>query len=82
VCGVWVNRRVTSDVRATVHSLLQQAEYAGEAVLTLGLGVLAGWASITIGLLGSALFFLFTALVLHANIKANSEANVVGELRG
>jgi MFS family permease len=69
VCGVWVNRRVTSDVRATVHSLLQQAEYAGEAALTLGLGVLAGWASITIGLLGSALFFLITAFMLRASIR-------------
>ncbi len=68
VSGVWVNRRVSSDIRATVHSLLQQVEYAGEAFLTLGLGALAGWTSIRIGLLGSALFFALTAFVLRANI--------------
>jgi MFS family permease len=32
VSVIWVNRRTTSDVRATVHSLLSQAETAGEIV--------------------------------------------------
>jgi hypothetical protein len=75
VCGVWVNRRVTSDIRATVHSLLQQAEYAGEAVLTLGLGALAGWSSIRVGLLGSAMLFLLTALVLRASVVGRQRQN-------
>jgi MFS family permease len=66
VCGVWVNRRVTSDIRATMHSLLQQAEYVGEAVLILGLGALAGWTSIRIGLLGSAVLFVLTTFLLRA----------------
>jgi MFS family permease len=32
VSVIWVNRRTTSDVRATVHSLLSQAETAGEII--------------------------------------------------
>jgi hypothetical protein len=73
VCGVWVNRRITSDIRATVHSLLQQAEYVGEAVLTLGLGTLAGATSIRIGLVGSAILFVLTAFVLRLRtFSANS----------
>ena len=66
VGGVWVNRRVTSDIRATVHSLLQQAEYIGEAALTFGLGALAGWTSISAGLAGSVLLFVMSAVVLRA----------------
>jgi MFS family permease len=67
VGGVWVNRRVTSDIRATVHSLLQQAEYIGEAALTFGLGALAGWTSIRVGLAGSVLLFVMSAVVLRAS---------------
>jgi MFS transporter, DHA3 family, tetracycline resistance protein len=32
VSVIWVNRRTTSDIRATIHSFLSQAETAGEIV--------------------------------------------------
>jgi hypothetical protein len=51
---VWVNRRTTSAVRATVHSLLSQAENAGEIVFGLSLAVVAGVASTTVALTCSA----------------------------
>ena len=51
---VWVNRRATSTVRATVHSLLSQAENAGEIIFGLALAVVAGAASTTVALTGSA----------------------------
>lgn len=38
---IWVNRRTTSDVRATTHSFLAQAEYAGEIGCALALAALA-----------------------------------------
>jgi MFS family permease len=60
---VWVNRRSPSAVRATVHSLLSQAEQAGEIVFGLTLAVLAGAASITVALMGSAVL-LASATVL------------------
>ena len=41
VGAIWVNRRTTSDVRATVHSVLAQAEYGGEIVCGVALGALA-----------------------------------------
>lgn len=50
---VWVNRRTSSDVRATVHSFLAQAEYLGEISLGFGLGVLAQVTSISAAMLGS-----------------------------
>jgi MFS family permease len=37
VSVIWVNRRTTSDIRATVHSFLSQAETAGEIVGGLAL---------------------------------------------
>jgi len=53
VSVIWVNRRTTSDVRATVQSFLAQVEYLGEIFLGIGLGVLAQATSITIAMLGS-----------------------------
>jgi MFS family permease len=51
---IWVNRRVTSAVRATVHSLLSQAENAGEIIFGVTLAVVAGTASTTVALTGAA----------------------------
>ena len=51
---IWVNRRTASDVRATVHSFLSQAENFGEIVLGVTLAILAGTASVTVALMGSA----------------------------
>ena len=53
VSVIWVNRRATSDVRATVQSFLAQAEYFGEISLGFGLGVLAQATSIGLAMLGS-----------------------------
>ena len=38
---IWVNRRATSDVRATVHSFLSQAETVGKSLGGFALAVLA-----------------------------------------
>jgi len=53
VSVIWVNRRATSDVRATVQSFLAQAEYFGEIFLGITLGILAQATSITIAMMGS-----------------------------
>lgn len=58
VSVIWVNRRTTSDVRATMHSFLSQAESVGEIVSGFGLTLLvcAAGASATLvaggGLIG------------------------------
>jgi hypothetical protein len=51
---VLVNRRTVSEVRATVHSLLSQAENLGELVCGLALAVIADTASSTVTLIASA----------------------------
>ena len=51
---IWVNRRATSDVRATVQSFLAQAEYAGEITLGIALGVLAQASGIPVAMTGAA----------------------------
>ena len=64
---IWVNRRTTSEVRATVQSLLAQAEYAGEIALGLSLGGLAQLAGLPFAFIGaSALLALTTALVFRS----------------
>lgn len=51
VSVIWVNRRTTSDVRATVHSFLDQAECIGEIIGGFALTLLAQVAGISIALL-------------------------------
>ncbi len=46
VSVIWVNQRVASEVRATVHSFLSQAEVVGEIVAGITLGVLVHATSI------------------------------------
>jgi MFS transporter, DHA3 family, tetracycline resistance protein len=53
VSVIWINRRATSDVRATVQSFLAQAEYLGEIFFGIGLGVLAQATSIAVAMLGA-----------------------------
>jgi MFS transporter, DHA3 family, tetracycline resistance protein len=53
VSVIWVNRRTTSDVRATVHSFLSQAETTGEISGGFALAVLAHAAGIPVALVTS-----------------------------
>ncbi len=64
VSVIWVNRRATSDVRATVQSFLAQAEYFGEISFGLALGILAQATSIGVAMVGSC------ALVAYAGVMA------------
>lgn len=52
--AIWVNRRAASAVRATVHSLLSQAESAGGVIFGVTLAVVAGVASTTVALTAAA----------------------------
>jgi hypothetical protein len=54
---VWVNRRVPSEVRATVQSFLAQMEYLGEITLGIGLGILAQATAIPAAMAAAALLF-------------------------
>lgn len=51
---IWVNRRTTNEVRATVHSILAQAEYGGEIVVGVMLGAFAEATSIGTAFAGAA----------------------------
>jgi hypothetical protein len=76
---IWVNRRVTSNVRATVQSFLAQAEYSGEIVLGFGLALLAGAAGIEFAILASgALFAIAAILVLRITVSRASAKSTTG----
>lgn len=64
VSVIWVNRRTTSDVRATVHSFLDQAECIGEIIGGFALTLLAQVAGISIALLASAALIAFTGALV------------------
>ena len=64
VSVIWVNRRTTSDVRATVHSFLDQAECIGEIIDGFALTLLAQVAGISIALIASAALIAFTGALV------------------
>jgi hypothetical protein len=64
VSVIWVNRRTTSDVRATVHSFLSQAESIGEILGGFALAVTAGAAGISIALITSGVLIAFTGAMV------------------
>lgn len=70
VSVIWVNRRTTSDVRATVHSFLSQAETNGKIVGGLALAVLAQVAGISVALISSGAVIAFAG-VLVARSRAD-----------
>ncbi len=61
---IWVNRRVTSDVRATVHSFLAQAEYTGEIIIGFGLALAAGALGIAPTVMMAAAVLALAALLV------------------
>ena len=64
VSVIWVNERTTSEVRATVHSLLDQAEALGEICGGFILAVIAGAAGLSMTLLTSAALMVFTGAMV------------------
>jgi hypothetical protein len=64
VSVIWVNRRTTSDVRATVHSFLSQAETVGEIVGGLALAALARATSIPVALITAGALIAFAGAMV------------------
>ena len=62
---IWVNRRDTSEVRATMQSFLSQAEYAGEILCGVAFGVLAQTTSITVAFAAAGLLLAFTGMMVR-----------------
>jgi predicted MFS family arabinose efflux permease len=79
VSVIWVNRRATSDVRATVQSFLGQVESMGEIVGVLVMGVLAQATSITVALTCSCAMVACAGLVVtRSHAGKDSGASVQG----
>lgn len=64
VGAIWVNRRVTSDVRATVQSFVAQAEYTGEILVGFGLALVAAGGGVTAAIWVAAALLAMTALLV------------------
>ncbi len=79
VSVIWVNRRATSDVRATVQSFLGQVESMGEIMGGLVMGVLAQATSITVALTCSGAMVASAGLVVvRSRAGRDSGAAVIG----
>ncbi len=61
---IWVNRRTTSDVRATMQSMLAQAEYSGEILFGITLGAIAQVTSISLAFTCSAAIIALAGLLV------------------
>lgn len=76
VATIWVNRRTPSDVRATVHSFLGQAESIGEITGGITLGVVAQASSLSVALTGSAGLFLLAFVIVARSRAGRAELAV------
>jgi MFS family permease len=63
--AIWVNSRTTSDVRATTHSFLAQAEYLGVVSFGLAIASIARLAGLPVALASCAALFALSAVVMH-----------------
>lgn len=78
VSVIWVNRRATSDVRATLQSFLTQVESTGEIVGGITLGIVAQAGSITVALTCSAALLTVAALTVLRSRAGRRVAVPVG----
>ncbi|MDH3294944.1 MAG: MFS transporter, partial [Acidimicrobiia bacterium] len=75
VSSIWVNRRTTSDVRATVQSFLGQTESVGEIGGGVVMAVIAQASSITVALSASAALLLGAAAVISRSRAGRPEVD-------
>jgi len=78
VTTIWVNRRTSSDVRATVHSFLAQAEYGGEILCAGSLALLSGVVGAGGTFACTAGLFAASMLVIGLGRRAELEAGAHG----
>ncbi len=62
---IWVNRQTSSDVRATVHSFLAQAEYLGAIACGLAMAGVAGIAHLPIALMTCGALLVIAIVLVH-----------------
>jgi MFS family permease len=70
---IWVNRQAVSAVRATVHSLLAQAEYAGKIICGLAIAAIAQHASVFPALMSCGALLAVTILLVQYGGPASYE---------
>jgi hypothetical protein len=67
---IWVNRRRIGDARATVHSLLAQAEYFGEIIVGLSLALVVRSTTVTSSLTCAAFIMLAAAVLVRGRASS------------
>jgi MFS family permease len=65
IARIWVNARTTSEVRATTHSFLAQADYLGTVTCGLGVALIATVASLPLALAGASALFALAATLMR-----------------
>jgi MFS family permease len=78
VSVIWVNRRTTSDVRATVHSFLSQAETVGKGLGGFPLAVLAQTAGISAALVASGALVAFAGAMVARSHADRATIRAIG----
>jgi MFS family permease len=81
VSVIWVNRRTTSDVRATVHSFLSQAETVGKSLGGFLLAVLAQTAGSTAAFVASGALVAFAGVMVARSRVDRATIAAVGAQR-
>jgi MFS transporter, DHA3 family, tetracycline resistance protein len=77
---IWVNRQTSGEVRATVHSFLAQAEYAGEIVCGLAVAVVARFAGLSVALVTCGALFATTIVLVPRAVSGTSRRSVLSRI--
>jgi len=78
VSVIWVNRRTTSDVRATVHSFLSQSESTGEIFSGFALAALAHAAGISATLVTASALVAFAGALIARSRSDRAPLTALG----
>ncbi|MGW0230044.1 MFS transporter [Actinopolymorpha singaporensis] len=70
IATIWLNRETSGDVRATVHSFLAQAEYAGEVVCGGAVALVAASIGLRPALVGCAVLLVATTVLVPMGTPA------------
>jgi hypothetical protein len=72
IATIWVNQQTTTEVRATVLSMLAQAEYLGEIFCGGAVAVIAAVAGLPAALVACGLMYVLTVGVVRADKRTSS----------
>lgn len=76
---IWVNRRTSSDIRATIHSFLSQAESVGEVIGGILLVIVARVTNLKFTIITSSILIAITGIIIIRSRADHKSASAIAD---